>query len=96
MKTYASLFVLLFALSTSAFAAQKTPAVSLSNPNVLFIAMDDLNDLPPAGKKMGPNRYFDHIRKHGQWKNGIQGYLASIHFADAMLGRVLDALWQWR
>jgi len=53
---------------------------------------DDLDDLPPAGKKRGPNRYFAHIREHDQWKKGIQGYLASIHFADAMLGRVLDAL----
>lgn len=53
---------------------------------------DDLDDLPPAGKRRGPNRYFAHIREQGQWKNGIQGYLASIHFADAMLGRVLDAL----
>ncbi|MDF1657949.1 MAG: sulfatase-like hydrolase/transferase [Verrucomicrobiales bacterium] len=53
---------------------------------------DDLEDLPAAGKKRGPNRYFAHILGHGQWKQGIQGYLASIHFADAMLGRVLDAL----
>jgi arylsulfatase A-like enzyme len=53
---------------------------------------DDLDDLPPAGKRRGPNRYFPHIREQGQWKQGIQGYLASIHFADAMLGRVLDAL----
>jgi arylsulfatase A-like enzyme len=53
---------------------------------------DDLDDLPPSGKKRGPNRYFAHIREHGQWKKGIQGYLASIHYADAMLGRVLDAL----
>ncbi|MFT5495478.1 MAG: arylsulfatase A-like enzyme [Kiritimatiellia bacterium] len=53
---------------------------------------DDLDDLPPAGKRRGPNRYFEHIQQHGQWKKGIQGYLASIHFADAMLGRVLDAL----
>ncbi len=53
---------------------------------------DDLNDLPPDGQRRGPNRYFAHIRAHQQWKNGIQGYLASIHFADAMLGRVLDAL----
>lgn len=53
---------------------------------------DDLDDLPPSGKRRGPNRYFAHIRKHRQWKNGIQGYLASIHFADTMLGRVLDAL----
>jgi len=53
---------------------------------------DDLDDLPPAGRRMGPNRYFAHIRQHNQWKQGIQGYLASIAFADAMLGRVLDAL----
>ena len=53
---------------------------------------DDLDDLPPAGKRKGPNRYFAHIRKHQQWKKGLQGYLASIHFADAMVGRVLDAL----
>lgn len=53
---------------------------------------DDLADLPPAGQKRGPNRYFPHIRQHGQWKHGIQGYLASIAFADAMVGRVLDAL----
>ncbi len=53
---------------------------------------DDLDDLPPAGQQLGPNRYFAHIRSQGQWKQGIQGYLASIYFADAMLGRVLDAL----
>ncbi len=53
---------------------------------------DDLDDLPASGKKRGPNRYFSHIQKNKQWKKGIQGYLASIHFADAMLGRVLDAL----
>lgn len=55
---------------------------------------DDLDDLPPEGKRWGPNRYFAHIRKHGQWRRAIQGYLASIAFADAMLGRVLDAVEQ--
>lgn len=55
---------------------------------------DDLDDLPPAGRKRGPNRYFAHIREHGQWKQAIQGYLASISFADDMVGRVLDALEQ--
>lgn len=53
---------------------------------------DDLDDLPEAGKRRGPNRYFKHIRRHGQWKQGVQGYLASIAFADAMIGRVVDAL----
>jgi arylsulfatase A-like enzyme len=53
---------------------------------------DDLDDVPPAGRKIARNRYFPHILWHGEWRRGVQGYLASIHFADAMLGRVLDAL----
>jgi len=53
---------------------------------------DDLDDLPPEGARRGPNRYFAHIQKEKQWKQGVQGYLASIHFADAMLGKVLNAL----
>jgi arylsulfatase A-like enzyme len=56
------------------------------------VKADDLDDLPTTGKKKGPNRYLAHIRKHGQWKKGVQGYLASIAFADDMLGRVLDSL----
>ncbi len=53
---------------------------------------DDLDDLPAAAQRIARNRYFAHIQEHDQWKKGIQAYLASIHFADAMLGRVLDAL----
>ena len=41
---------------------------------------------------MGKNRYFAHIQEHDQWKQAIQGYLASISFADTMIGRVLDSL----
>jgi arylsulfatase A-like enzyme len=52
----------------------------------------DLDDVPPAGQRLARNRYFPHILAHQQWRQGIQAYLASIHFADAMLGRVLDAL----
>ncbi len=54
----------------------------------------DLDDLPPEGQRRGPNRYFAHIRKNKQWKQGIQGYLASIAFADAMVGRVIESLEQ--
>jgi len=53
---------------------------------------NDLEDVPAEGQRIARNRYFPHILKHKQWKQGIQAYLASIHFADAMLGRVLDAL----
>ena len=53
---------------------------------------DDLEDLPEEGQRMGPNRYFAHIQSQDQWKQAIQGYLASIYFADTMLGRVMEAL----
>lgn len=53
---------------------------------------DDLDDLPPLGQALGRNRYLAHIKKHDQWRQGVQGYLASIAFADAMVGRVLAAL----
>lgn len=53
---------------------------------------NDLDDVPAAGQKLARNRYFPHIQKHNQWMQAIQAYLASIHFADAMIGRVLDAL----
>lgn len=53
---------------------------------------NDLDDVPERGVRGAKNRYFAHIQEQGQWKQGVQGYLASIHFADAMLGRVLDAL----
>ncbi|NNJ26667.1 sulfatase-like hydrolase/transferase [Alienimonas chondri] len=53
---------------------------------------NDLDDVPAAGVKAAKNRYFAHIQEQDQWRQGVQGYLASIHFADAMLGRVLDAL----
>ncbi|MCO8124552.1 sulfatase-like hydrolase/transferase [Stieleria sp. TO1_6] len=53
---------------------------------------DDLDDIPEAGQNLARNRYFKHITELDQWKHGLQGYLASIHYADAMLGNVLDAL----
>ena len=52
---------------------------------------NDLDDVP-AGGTARPRKYFPHIQEHGQWKKGIQGYLASIAFADAMVGRVLKSL----
>ena len=55
---------------------------------------NDLDDVPPRGQAIARNRYFEHIQKNRQWKQAVQAYLASIHFADAMLGRVLDAVEQ--
>ena len=35
---------------------------------------------------------FATVQKHQQWQDAIRGYLASIHFVDAQVGRLLDAL----
>ena len=50
--------------------------------------------LPPAAQAMGEERRRWHqwIVANGEWKRAAQGYLAAISFADAQLGRLLDAL----
>lgn len=57
---------------------------------------DDLNDLPPIALQFatGPARDHEAIMAAGGtavWKEAIRAYLASIHFCDAMVGRLLDA-----
>jgi len=54
---------------------------------------DDLDDIPPVGRHLA-TRSGDHkkVIEYGQWRKAVQGYLASISFADACVGRVLDAL----
>lgn len=55
---------------------------------------DDLADVPPAGRKIAAARTMDFrlVQTEGQYKRAVQAYLACISFADAMLGRLLDAL----
>jgi arylsulfatase A-like enzyme len=52
---------------------------------------NDLDDVPPAGVAMA-KPWGDHadILKSGRWKDAVQGYLATITFADAMVGRLID------
>jgi arylsulfatase A-like enzyme len=54
----------------------------------------DLSDVPREGKQLAASRRgdFENIRKGGKWKEAVRAYLACISFADAQLGRVLDAL----
>jgi len=52
---------------------------------------NDLDDVPPMGRAMA-GEVFGIIKKHGQWKNSAQGYLAACSFADACVGHVLNAL----
>ncbi len=58
------------------------------------VKSDDLEDLPPAGKAMAAGRAADYelVRRSGKYRELLQAYLASVSFADAMVGRLLDAL----
>jgi arylsulfatase A-like enzyme len=55
---------------------------------------DDLADLPPVGQKLAAFRRDEHQRilQEGKWKDAVQAYLASISFADALIGRMIAAL----
>jgi arylsulfatase A-like enzyme len=57
------------------------------------VKTDDLDDVPPIGRRMAKPEG-DHLRvvKTHNWEKGVQGYLASITFADSCVGRLLDAL----
>jgi arylsulfatase A-like enzyme len=58
------------------------------------VKADDLDDLPPKIKKIktARSRIPKRLEELGAMKDAIHGYLACISYADAMLGRVLDAL----
>ncbi len=53
---------------------------------------NDFDDIPKAGDDIARHHDHDNVLKYHQWKQAVQGYLASISFADECLGRVLDAL----
>ena len=58
------------------------------------VKADDLEDLPEKIRKVKVNRsrIVQKLQSLDAWKDAIHGYLACISYADAMLGRVLDAL----
>ena len=67
------------------------PLESVQLPAVL---KNDLDDVPPAAKALINEYIHNDIVRLGFWKQAVQGYLASITFADEQLGRVLTALRQ--
>ena len=70
------------------------------------VAENDLDDIPPFGRRLAaevldvsnnadkatPGGDHANVVQYNQWQAAVQGYLASITFADAQVGRVLDAL----
>ena len=57
------------------------------------IKENDLADIPAAGVKFaGPDGDHRKMLESGRWKEAIQAYLAAVSYADAEIGRLLDAL----
>ncbi|MCP4776376.1 MAG: sulfatase-like hydrolase/transferase, partial [Planctomycetaceae bacterium] len=52
----------------------------------------DIEDLPEAAQKMTKSEWHQWIVANDQWKSAVQGYLASLSFADDMVGELLNAL----
>jgi len=69
------------------------PLESVRLPRVLENDLDDVGERARDIAHRGGD-YHRHVLEAGQWKPAVQAYLASIAFADAMLGRLLDALEQ--
>jgi len=54
---------------------------------------DDLKDVPPSGVRMAkPGGDHAAMLASGRWKEAVQAYLAAVSYADAMIGRLVDAL----
>ena len=53
---------------------------------------NDLADVPPIGRRFA--RVDDHeaVIKNNLWRDAVSAYLACVSFADAMIGKILDAL----
>lgn len=67
----------------------KFPLDDIQLPVVLE---NDLDDVPAMGQRVARNQYHEKVLEAGLWKNAVQGYLASINYADELVGKVLKDL----
>jgi arylsulfatase A-like enzyme len=57
------------------------------------VITNDLRDVPSAGIAFAnPQGAHANVTSAGLWKDRVRAYLAAISFADAQIGRLLDAL----
>ena len=67
------------------------PLEDISMPELLENDTSDLGDRAKELISRGGN-YHKNVIEAGKWKEAIRGYLASITFADAMVGKLLENL----
>jgi len=68
------------------------PLDSIQLPKILENDTTDLGEFARKELIERGGNYHRHVTQAGLWKNAVQGYLASVAFADEMVGRVLQAL----
>jgi len=57
------------------------------------VYQNDWDDLPDAARRIASQgNYHKHVTKAGLWKHAVQGYLASINYADDLVGHLLQTL----
>jgi len=57
-----------------------------------LLMQNDLDDVPVKGQAVARNRYHERVLEAGLWKEAVQGYLASINYADELVGKLLKDL----
>ena len=69
----------------------KYPLSAIKLPDLMD---SDLEELPTAGAALAAARRncFHQVRDHNKWEEAVQAYLATITFADAQIGRIIDSL----
>jgi arylsulfatase A-like enzyme len=71
------------------------PLEDIELPSVLE---NDLDDVPVIAQDLMESSFMPPMEIHrwtvaaNKWREGVQAYLASVSFADAMVGQVIDAL----
>jgi len=64
----------------------------LDNLDLPPVKYNDLDDTSTVGQGFVERKWHRWVVRNNQWKNAVQGYLASVSFADAMVGRLLEGL----
>lgn len=64
----------------------------LDKVEVPELPADDMNDIPEIAKTNFSSKFVGYVKEKGQLQKATQAYLASISFADACIGKILEGI----
>jgi len=77
------------------YAPQKYfDAYPLEDIKLPTVPADDLQDIPAAGRRIARYRgdEWEYLKRQKRWREAVQAYLASISFADSLVGQLMASL----